>query len=384
LVVLAKLGDQVMVGTYALGVAFTAPFVAMSLLQLRGVMLTSAARHYAFSDFLALRLSATGAALVLAVGVAWRAGYVGSQMGTIVAVGIGRTLDAICDIYYGRWQAREELERVSKVLFVNGFASVAAVVVALLVSGNVVVAAAATAAGSACALAYAGVSARRADTEPGPAPGAGSRVSRVAALGWLSAPLGVVMAMLTLQSNTPRYFIERDLGVRALALFAAASQLTMAGGNVIAAVATAASPRLAAHRAGRRRGPFWQLLLRLSALGLALGVAGALLSAAAGAWVLSVVYRPEYSVASGVLVWLSLAAGLTYAGSFLGYAMTIVGQVRIQVPLFTAAAAVAAGASWVLVPRWGVTGAAIASGLAAGVQVIGSVIVVQAAKWDTE
>jgi O-antigen/teichoic acid export membrane protein len=379
-IVLAKLGDQIMVGVYALAMAFTAPFMAMSLFQLRGVMVTEVGRRYPFRDFLGLRLAATGSALLLAGVVAARAGYSGTEIWTIVAVGAARFVDALCDIYYGRWQAGEALDRVSKSLFVNGIVSVLAVALALRLWNSVVGAGLASATGSVCALAYAVMTSRAEVTTH--AASFRARIQSILGLAWLSAPLGIVMALMAVQTNIPRYFIEHELGTGALGAFAAASQLTMAGGNIVAAMAAAVSPRLARFRAAEDSRSFESMLWRLGAFGLLLGILGALLSAMAGRWILRIVYRPEYEAAAHVLVWLSISAGLTYAGSFLGYGMTIVGRIREQVPLFAVATLACFASSLLLVPRWGLDGAAVAAGIASGVQVFGSVALIRQARWS--
>src|SRR5262245_39938900 len=55
-VVLAKLGDAVMVGKFSLGLAICAPVFLFCNLNLRGVQATDTNGEYTFSNYLSLRL----------------------------------------------------------------------------------------------------------------------------------------------------------------------------------------------------------------------------------------------------------------------------------------------------------------------------------------
>ena len=65
------------------------------------------------------------------------------------------------------------------------------------------------------------------------------------------------------------------------------------------------------------------------------------------------------------------AAVPIYIAGTLGYVITSVRAFDAQLPLFCAVAAACAGASWLLVPRFGLMGAPAALALAACVQVVG-------------
>ena len=76
---------------------------------------------------------------------------------------------------------------------------------------------------------------------------------------------------------------------------------------------------------------------------------------------LSFVYREDYADYTGVFVWLSAGALLTYLSSVLGHALTAARLFRVQVPLDSASAAVCLIGSLAWVPSYGLTGAAYAT-----------------------
>lgn len=195
--------------------------------------------------------------------------------------------------------------------------------------------------------------------------------SRLGQLALMGLPLGVIVLLGALQANVPRYFIELDAGKEALGLFAAASQLTTSGNIFVGALGAAALPRLAAsHVSGVAA--FLSLTRRLCLAGAGLGVAGVALSALVGRQVLELVYRPEFGQADEVLLVLSVAAGLGFVASFLGYALTASRVIAIQPVLLVATLGVMVALCAVLVPRSGAVGAAWALVWGSAVQVVGS------------
>jgi O-antigen/teichoic acid export membrane protein len=213
-----------------------------------------------------------------------------------------------------------------------------------------------------------------------PAGSAGERLSRTGlgaelAILRTALPLGVVLMLVSLNANLPRYAIERHLGTRELGAFAAVASIVNAGSTVINALGQAAMPRLA-RRFGERDWPrFRQLAAKLAALALILGAAGVLLSAVFGKMVLRVLYRPEFEAYSGLLVVVMSAAILLHVANAFGYVVTSVRAFDAQMPLFCAVAASCGLASWWFVPRFGLHGAVLALAAAACVQIGGQALI---------
>jgi len=70
-----------------------------------------------------------------------------------------------------------------------------------------------------------------------------------------------------------------------------------------------------------------------------------------------------------------LVSAVSYVASFLGYGMTAARYFRVQLPLFTLVTGVLTAACAVLIPSGGLLGAAQAMGIAAVVQLLGSVAI---------
>jgi len=374
LMVLAKLGSPEWVGQFALGLALTAPIIMLTNLQLRAIQATDARREYRFGHYLALRLATTALSFLVIAGIA--CGYRLETALVILAVGLAKAFESMSDVVYGLLQAHERMDRIALSMMIKGPLSLVAL-------GLVVYLTASIAWG---ALALAGVwglllitydipnGIRLLDGEEGFGP-CWDFLS-LARLAWLALPLGIVMMLISLNANIPRYFIERYRGERELGIFAALAYLMVAGNTVVSALGQSASPRLAHYHTQGDGHAFRQLLIKLVGLGAGMGVVALLVALIAGREILTTLYRPEYAQHAELFTWMSVHATTLYLASFLGYGMTAARHFRSQIPLFGLCVITAAlGCLW-LVPRFGLLGAVWASLAASILQLVGSVAII--------
>jgi O-antigen/teichoic acid export membrane protein len=382
LIVLAKLGSAEMVGQFALGVAIASPVIALSGLQLRAIQATDAGGRYHFGHYFGLRLLTTAVAILVIAAMAL--GYRREVMPVLLAVGLAKAIESISDILFGLLQNRQRMDRIAVSMMVKGVLSLAALGGAVAMWGSLFWGVAAvTAVWTAVLLAYDIPNALRVlAADPGPiaAPTAHAGCNTAGCQGvpgsalllrpcfdprplvrlaWFALPLGVVMLLLSLNANIPRYFMERHGGDRALGILAALSYLSAAGYQVVSALGQAASPRLARYHHQGARPAFRRLLLRFVALMIAIGVAGVVAALVAGRPLLRFLYRPEYAEYHVAFVWIMAAGGVSYVCAAFGFAATARQQLAQQPPILLAVVAVSLVSSWWLVPAWGVLGAAV-------------------------
>jgi O-antigen/teichoic acid export membrane protein len=378
MLVLVRLGSPTMVGEFALALAVTAPVIVFSQFNLRSVQATDARDEYGFGDYLTLRLVTTAAALLVIGSVAVLANHSRELSLVIGIIGLAKGCDSVTDTFFGRWQRDERLGAVSVVYSTNAIASLLALALALLLTGDIVWASVGFAAGSALALLTAIL------VHPHVAPGAVAVPSWRAPVLWrlasLSAPLGVVMLLVSLNASAPRYFVALHRGSYELGIFAAVSYVAIVGTTLIGAAGQSLAPRLAGLHAAGRTGEFFRLLNRFVCVCAAVGVAGVVGALILGEPLLRTVYSPDYARASSVLTVSMVGAALTYVASSLGYGMTASRQFGVQVPLFVTVCAMTAATAMLLVPAYGITGAAWAGAVGSATQVVGSVVVLRRAR----
>jgi O-antigen/teichoic acid export membrane protein len=364
LVALARLASPGELGTFALALAVTAPIFLLGGLHLRASQATDAAGAFRFRDYLVVRLAGMALALAAVGALSAVAGYPAGTAPVLLAVGAAKAVEGLSDVHYGALQGAERMRPIALSLMARGGLSLAAFAAALSAGAGLPVAVAALGAVWVAVLVLHDVPAARAvlpAPAPGPDPGAQTRRSLVLTC----LPLGLVMMLVSLRSNVPRYFVERWGGTAELGVFAALASLLVAGSLLVTALGQAATPRLAQLFHRGELGAFRTLVLRLLAAALGLGALGVAAAALAGGPLLRLLFGPHYAGRAQVLLLLMAAGVPAYAASVLGFALTAARRFAVQLPIFAGAnLACAAGCLW-LVPAHGLPGAAIAWGLSA-------------------
>jgi O-antigen/teichoic acid export membrane protein len=353
LVVLAKLTSAEEVGRFALGLAITAPVMIAACLQLRIVQATDALGDYGFGAYLGLRLVTTSLAVIAIAAIVVTAGYPAATTSLVLLIAAAKAFEAVSDIVFGLLQHRQDLRRVAVSMLTKGGVSVASVALVLWFTGSVAWATVAMALAWGTVLALYDLRAARPLAVIRPL----FHPTTLARLAWLALPMGLVAGLQSLMTNVPRYALEAHGGVRALGHFAAIAYLVMAGNQPVMALWAALAPRLAGlfvtDRAGYRR-------LSRSAMAMAAVMGVAIVGAAllAGPAMLRLVYAPEYAAHADVLVWLCVVAAVGYVASALCCSITAARRFSEQLGVAALTLAVSWLASLLLVPRFGLVGAA--------------------------
>ncbi|GAA4434702.1 hypothetical protein [Bremerella cremea] len=383
LVLLAKATDPAMVGRFALALAITAPLFLLTNLQLRAVQATDALGHYRFGHYLALRLLTTVAALATLPIILLVAGYSWSFAAVAFVIGIGKSFDALNDVMYGLVQKHERLDRGGMARVTAGIATLSGLGILLWCTGSLFWAAIGWAAGhgvvTLAARGWVGDDILKQEDETSEQPRLFSPLfdwGQLGQLTLLALPMGVVMMLGSLQINAPRYFIEHYLDDKLLGIYAAIAYLMLAGHMVSLAMGQAVTPRLAKHFAAAEFSQYFAIIFRLLGIAVAGGALAFALTATLGSTVLSLLFTPEYAQHTPVLICLSVVLGIEAATSFLGEAMTATRKFKVQTPVLLAALIAAAVSCVLLIPPYGLMGAAIATGIGAFTQFIGSALVV--------
>ena len=377
LVAMAKVCAPAEVGTFALGLAVTAPVLMLANLQLRPVQATDARGSYRFQEYLILRLATTGLALLVILLLSVALSRSAAAATVIATVGLSKCFEAMSDVLQGHLQQHEQMAVIARSMMLKGAVSIVFLYAAISISPTALAAACGVCAGSALTLltydwpatARLRATIRMERSElPSQAP------MRLAALAWLALPLGVVQGLVSLSANIPRYYLERFAGPRDLGIYSALASVIVAGQTVVSALGNVASPRLARSFAAAKLREYRKTLLLMLAVGLGLGAAGVGLSAGFGRPLLTILFRPEYAAYHGVLVLLMAGATVAYLAWFAGFGLTAAREFRGQIPLLAAVCLAAWAASALLVPAYGLHGAAAAFAISMGVQLIGAAL----------
>jgi O-antigen/teichoic acid export membrane protein len=287
---------------------------------------------------------------------------------------LSKAVESLSDVIFGLFQQRERMDRVARSALLKGPLSLIGFAAALA-AGSSLVGAVLVLAGVWTAV-LVGYDLPAAQRELARAGQHGRLVPRfhlptLRRLFRLAAPLGLVMFLLSLQSNLPRYFLSRYWSERELGVFAAMAWFVAIGTQVMTALGQSASPRLARHWAQGDRVAFHRLVRRLLAVGMAAGTLGMAIAVVFGPPLLGALYRPEYGRYPAVFVCVMGAGGLLYLTSGLGCAPPARRRIAGQPVVLAACVTLSLAASAALVPPWGMLGSALAMLAGAAALVLG-------------
>jgi O-antigen/teichoic acid export membrane protein len=385
LVVLAKFGTVDMVGTFTLGLAITLPVLMFSCLNLRNLYVTDCANTYRFREYFTLRLVMAAGSVVFTVACVVLERQSADLVIAIALISLAKAIEYISDMLYALLQRQELMTAMSISMMLRGTLSLCILTVGVYLRGSLVWGAAGLVLSSALTLLAFDLpvslgllkfrlrDAVTACREYLSALFADWNVEsgRLRSLALAGAPLGLVLMLVSLNINIPRYFVERSLGIREQGIFSSLANLMAAGSVVIGAIGQSATPRLARSYAAGDMRAFRALLRMLVTASLVLGGAGLAVAVTFGHEALALVYRPEYAARQDVFIWLMAASGALYLGSTIGVAMTAVRCLTPQLPLFAFAALSTAATCFFLVPVMGLRGAALSIFISAIVQCAG-------------
>jgi O-antigen/teichoic acid export membrane protein len=372
LIALAKFGTTEDVGQFALGLAVTAPIILFANLQLRNLQATDSRREYLFRDYLGLRLIMLFVALVVIVAVALLSGYQYETALTIIIIGIGKAIDSLSDVIYGLLQQNEQMKRISVSTTLKGIFSLVMLIAGKILTGSILGAALGWAIASVIVFCFYDIrsamliqvaekllNSKSAAQQDSLIP----RFKRASLrkLIWLTLPLGLTAMLLSLHGNIPRYYISHYLGEDALGIFASIAFLVTVGDLTLNAMGQVISPRLAKYYTSQNRAAYEKLFLRFLGLGLLMGTLGIIAVLVFGRQILTLIYGSEYAESTNVLFWIAIETSISFVASSLGYALTSARILNVQPIIVLVGVGATVLLCIVLIPAYGLLGAAWAT-----------------------
>ena len=359
LVVLAKLGSPEIVGQLAFGLAVTGPIFMVAGLQLRAVQATDAKQQYRFRDYLTLRALSTVLAVAVIAVISFACGYRRETGLVLLALATAKAFEAVSDVVYGALQQRERMDRIAHSQMIHGPLSLVAMACAVYLSGSLVWGLVALAVVRAVVLMtydLPSVSWIQQDREvTGPT---GSTWTTLITLAWLALPLGAIAALSSLKANLPLYFVKHFLGDRELGILAAMIYVTVIGDKVVSALAQSTLPRFANYYAANEIASFVRLLLRTVAVCAILGIAGVLVAAFGGRFLLTILYSPTYGLYASTFFCLMCGVAFRYVATFLYTALRASRRFALLLCVDIISFAALFVLAFFLIPHYGILGAA--------------------------
>ena len=168
--------------------------------------------------------------------------------------------------------------------------------------------------------------------------------------------IAVSLVVSSLFVYLPNFMLSKLESVEMAGVFASISYFLVAGGIIINSLSQAATPTLAAFISNNAHKPFINLTLKLCAVGILLGILGLLVSIYFGRFFLELFYNAEVAAYSSTLNLVMFAALIRYVYIFIGTSFSALNEFNVQTNIYSIGLLVLAGASWYLIPEFGIQG----------------------------
>jgi O-antigen/teichoic acid export membrane protein len=383
LIVLAKMGGVKMVGQFSLAVAFSAPLVIFSNLALRQIQVTDAQRQYPFTDYLSLRIITSTPALLVIIGIAFLYNRSQETSLVIILIGIAKTIESISDILYGFLQQQERMDYIAKSMIIKGLSTLLVMAVMIYMTENLVWAVLALLIVWLIIFIVYDIRVCLAVSGKSLWHNWQMWVSKILIprkklipLLKMSLPLGLVALLVSLNANIPRYLIAHFLGEGDLGIFTGMDYILVASSILMNTLGQAALPRLAIYYTKHNFKAFNQLFMVMLWVGGSVGLAGVGLALLLGKQILTLLYQPAYADHVEVFVLLMGVALVSHIVSFSGYAMTALRHINAQLSISLLSTVILVIAGLILLPTYGLVGAAIAALLSMLARAVASLMIV--------
>lgn len=372
LIILAKFGNPEMVGIFSLALAIVSPIIMLTNLELRGVQVTDTKNMYNFNDYLGLRITTSLIALLILLIVIAFSGYPLNTVIVIFIMFVAKVIESISDVTFGLLQKKEIMNRISLSMIFKGILSLILLAIMVMVTKSLIFGTFGLALSWLIILIFYDIRNIKIYESIKPI----FNISILINVAKLSLPLGIVVMMGSINTNLPRYFLEYYINEESLGYFAAMAYLLVAGNTVINALAQSATPRLAKYFSNGDKKKFATLLLKMTGIGLLIGIIGLFLSWKFGEEILTILYTAEFAKYSNVFVLIMIAGVINYSGSFLGYGMTAARYFKIQPFIGLLWVITSLISSIILIPSKGLFGASYVLIISSVVQLITKLLVI--------
>ena len=375
IVVIARLCTPEKVGQFALGAAVSAPILSCFSLQLRAVQATDAKNVYEFGDFLGLRALGTSMAMLCIIAVALFEPWSFQSRAIVIIFGLRAGVESFSDIVYGYFQKQERLDMIAKAMILRATVAVFVLAGTLWISRSLILALLLmTGTWLAGFLLYESPAAMRSLRRTG-----GPTewrlclpllFQRTKPLIRHSAPLAIVIFLLSSSQSISRLFLENYSGERVLGFFSAIATLSGGVGLVYMALGQAAMPTLSKMYSNNFP-HFATLLAKLLSITAVSGLVIIALIHIFGTRILGTAYGSAYAGYGGLLTGLTVVAVMNNISALLGVAATASGHYWHQLTVSALIFAASIISGFCLIARLGPSGAMYSLMIIALVQLTG-------------
>ncbi|MEC1525878.1 oligosaccharide flippase family protein [Neobacillus niacini] len=321
--IIAKVGSSLILGEFNLAFAITTPIFLFSSLQLRSVVATDHKNEYSFQEYFQLRFLLSILSLVAIIILAMFLNY--DLVFSLVLIGIAliKFFESISDIFYGKFQQEERFDDISKSLIIRGILYIVLYFIGVFFLNSLLIGVILVNVSFIFLLYY--------DFKK-----LNERIhfkldrKKLVMLTKKSIPLGLVVLIISLIDNVPKYFIEYNIGTSELGYYTSIVYVTIIGSTIVNAFGQASMTRLSLYFQQKKLAQFIKLQIQLIIFTIILGLSLVAFVYLVGDKLLVLLYNSDFANYYDEFKLIMIGAVFLFISSIFGYGITAARYFKVQ------------------------------------------------------
>ncbi|BDG45223.1 lipopolysaccharide biosynthesis protein [Saccharococcus caldoxylosilyticus] len=322
--IIAKYGTSRDLGIYSIGLAVTAPIVLFFNFQLRTILATDSKNEYEFKQYYGGRIIHLTISFLIILPVSFIYGENKETIIAIILMGLVKYFESLSDIFMGLFQKKGRIDLIGKSQLFRGIFTVVIFGLSFVLTRNVIL--------SVCGLLitmivrFISYDMKKAQEYADIIPSFDSwlRLIRIA------LPLGIVSLINSLNTNIPRYLLDRLSSPSDLGIYSALSYVLVAANMLITPISLLAAPKLADAYNNNRVKQFVKLNIILILFSTLVFIPIILILIIQGENVLKILYSDEYATYNYEFIIINCSMLFSFYTTFFNLSIVAARFIQIQ------------------------------------------------------
>src|SRR5699024_660409 len=285
--------------------------ILFSNMQLRNIIATDSVNQYSFSEYYGTRIILLLLAFLVIIGVVLIGPYDPIVSIIIILVGLSKIFESLSELAHGYFQKIERMDYAGRSMIFKSLSSLFAFSVSYIITKSLIIGLLGLILAWALRLFLYDLKITKLYTNIRPT------YKNIQLLILFALPLGFVSILNSLNTNIPRYFLERVGGLEDLGYFSAIAYILVAGNLLIRPLSLVAAPRLAkSYQIGKSK-LFINITLKLLFMASVIGVLALIIVYYAGELILSLIYDSSYASYNDIFFIIMIGSVFSYYTTFL-------------------------------------------------------------------
>jgi len=312
-------------GFYTLALAIASPLFLFMGFQLRSLIVTDSKREWTFTSYFVLRLSSMLMALFIIIGYALISK---NNFQILFLVAVLKSIEGLAEIFNSQQQLNEQMKNVSRSLVLKGVSATVSIFIGVFLFNSLIFGLYFAIFSNILVLIFNDyINCKKLMVNE---PLIILQNLKIKSLLIKSLPLGVVICIVSLNTNVSKYLVQNYLGTDMQGIYSTIAYCLVLGNFVNSAIGQSFSPRMSKYYADKNKKAFVKLFSNYLLVNIILGLLLYILSLLGGYYFLKVMFSELIASYSDLFSLIMFSGIFLYAASALGYTLTSMRLFKIQ------------------------------------------------------